>query len=107
MWPNSTYLESLPQVESPAHWEEQSGKLATLACMLLQLKEESSEKMVLVSLSTQTLDLLGCLCDRYQISTCRLDGNTPANTRQSLVNTFNTSPTSTSGNWAPHARGPS
>ena len=87
-------LESLPQVEGPAHWEEQAGKLATLACMLLQLKEESCEKMVLVSLSTQTLDLLDSLCARYQLSTCRLDGNTPANTRQSLVNTFNTSPTS-------------
>ena len=62
--------------------------------MLLQLKEENSEKVVLVSLSTQTLDLLASLCARYQLSTCRLDGNTPANTRQSLVNTFNTSSTS-------------
>ena len=83
-------LESVPGIDPPTHWEEQSGKLATLACLLLQLKEESEEKIVIVSLSTSTLDLLGGLCERYGLTTCRLDGSTPPNTRQSLVNTFNT-----------------
>ena len=82
-------LESLPGVSGPAHWEEQAGKLAALACILLQLKEESSEKVVIVSLSTSALDLLGSLCDRYQLATCRLDGSTPPSSRQSLVNNFN------------------
>jgi len=87
-------LEKVPQVEGPVHWEEQSGKLATLACILLQLKEDSAEKIVIVSLSTSTLDLLGGLCDRYQLSTCRLDGSTPPKTRQGIVNTFNSSSSS-------------
>ena len=45
--------------------------------------------MVLVSLSTSTLDLLGSLCDKYNISTCRLDGSTPPHTRQGMVDRFN------------------
>ena len=49
----------------PDTWEEQSGKLATLTCLLLQLAENTQEKIVLVSLSTATLDLLQTLCDKY------------------------------------------
>ena len=45
--------------------------------------------MVLVSLSTSTLDMLSSLCDKYNISTCRLDGSTPPHTRQGMVDRFN------------------
>jgi len=73
----------------PHTWEEQAGKLATVTCLLLQLVQATNEKMVLVSLSTSTLDLLGSLCEKYNITTCRLDGSTPPNTRQSMVDRFN------------------
>ena len=62
----------------PDTWEEQSGKLATLTCLLVQLTNDTTEKIVLVSLSTSTLDLLESLCQKYCFSVCRLDGNTPA-----------------------------
>ena len=74
----------------PPTWEEQAGKLAVLTCLLLGL-EATHEKMVIVSLSTATLDLLADLCSRYSVSTCRLDGSTPPAARQGLVNTFNRS----------------
>merc|ERR1719188_2623842 len=74
----------------PDTWEEQSGKLATVTCLLLQLTNCTDEKIVLVSLSTSTLDLLESLCQKYSIISCRLDGSTPANSRQSIVNSFNT-----------------
>ena len=62
-------------------WEEQSGKLATLACILLEMVANTMEKAVLVSLSTSTLNLLAMLCDKHNISHCRLDGSTPPATR--------------------------
>merc|ERR1719450_1066797 len=84
-------VESLPCSTrgGPDTWEEQSGKLATVTCLLLQLTSSTDEKIVLVSLSTSTLDLLESLCQKYSIISCRLDGSTPANSRQSIVNTFN------------------
>ena len=70
-------------------WEEQSGKLATLACILLEMVATTDEKAVLVSLSTSTLDMLAMLCDKHNISHCRLDGSTPPATRQGIVDQFN------------------
>lgn len=51
--------------------------------------KSSDEKIVLVSLSTSTLDLLSGLCDRYNLHTVRLDGKTPPASRQQIVNNFN------------------
>eukprot|EP00092_Neocalanus_flemingeri_P023094 GFUD01025040.1.p1 GENE.GFUD01025040.1~~GFUD01025040.1.p1 ORF type:complete len:925 (+),score=337.10 GFUD01025040.1:29-2803(+) len=84
-------VEDVPSLANggPNTWEEQAGKLATVTCLLLQLVNSTQEKMVLVSLSTSTLDLLASLCDKYNISTCRLDGSTPPHTRQSMVDRFN------------------
>lgn len=45
--------------------------------------------MVIVSLSTSTLDLLSLLCGRYNLETVRLDGSTPPANRQSIVDRFN------------------
>ena len=70
-------------------WEEQSGKLATLACILLEMVATTKEKAVLVSLSTSTLDLLTMLCDKHSIPHCRLDGSTPPASRQGIVDQFN------------------
>jgi len=74
---------------SPATWEEQSGKLSVLTCILLTVAQSSDEKVVLVSLSTSTLDLLSALCNRYDLPTVRLDGTTPPASRQQIVNAFN------------------
>jgi len=84
-------VEDVPGLAAggPHSWEEQAGKLATLTCLLLQLVHSTREKMVLVSLSTSTLDMLASLCEKYSISTCRLDGSTPPHTRQSMVDKFN------------------
>ena len=85
-----------PGQGGPDTWEEQSGKLAVLTCLLLQLIQSTEEKIVIVSLSTSTLDLLSQLCEKYQVSTCRLDGSTPPQSRQSIVNSFNTGLTNNS-----------
>ena len=66
-------------------WEEQAGKLAALACLLLEMVAVGEEKMVLVSLHTSSLDLLANLCDRNSIAWVRLDGSTPPATRQNIV----------------------
>jgi len=86
-------LETLPSSAGggPDTWEEQSGKLATVTCLLLELTQSTQEKIVLVSLSTSTLDVLESLCNKYCVTCCRLDGSTPPNTRQGIVNNFNTS----------------
>jgi len=84
-------VEDVPSLSTggPPTWEEQAGKLATVTCLLLQLVHSTTEEMVLVSLSTSTLDMLSSLCEKYNISTCRLDGSTPPQTRQSMVDRFN------------------
>jgi len=84
-------VEDVPSLSAggPHTWEEQAGKLATVTCLLLQLVHSTTEKMVLVSLSTSTLDMLSSLCQKYNISTCRLDGSTPPQTRQNMVDKFN------------------
>ena len=81
----------------PDTWEEQSGKLATLTCLLLELVQSTQEKIVLVSLTTSSLDLLQALCDKYSVAWARLDGSTPPSSRQSIVNHFNTSSVSQGG----------
>ena len=69
--------------------EEQADKLATVTSLLLELVNSTQEKLVLVSLSTSTLDMLDSLCDKYNISTCRLDRSTPPHTRQGMVDRLN------------------
>ena len=49
----SIILMLTPDWLGPDTWEEQSGKLATLTCLLVQLTNDTMEKIVLVSLSTR------------------------------------------------------
>ena len=71
-------------------FEEQGSKLAVVSHLLNRLRAaDSKEKIVVVSISTQVLDLLGELCSFYQYPTLRLDGSTSAANRQSIVNQFN------------------
>ena len=71
--------------------EEQGSKLAVVSYLLHNLRTAGSEKIVLVSISTQVLDLLGDLCQHYEYPFLRLDGSTSANQRQGIVNRFNAS----------------
>ena len=53
-----------PGEGGPPTWEEQSGKLSALTCLLLAIAQAGREKVVVVSLSTAALDLIQQLCDR-------------------------------------------
>ncbi|KAF8160977.1 SNF2 family N-terminal domain-containing protein [Crassisporium funariophilum] len=66
-----------------------SGKLIALAKMLKVLRQHTTEKCVLVSHYTSTLNILEAYCKKTLYSYYRLDGQTPQNKRQEYVNTFN------------------
>uniref|UniRef100_A0A6A7FTU6 DNA repair and recombination protein RAD54-like n=1 Tax=Hirondellea gigas TaxID=1518452 RepID=A0A6A7FTU6_9CRUS len=85
----SSLLPEYLQQENPTYFEEDSGKLAVLSCMLWQLSSEGNERVVVVSNFTSTLDLLQQLCQRYDYTFLRLDGSTPQHKRQPLVDSFN------------------
>lgn len=65
-----------------------SGKLQVLGKMLSHM-HDTGARVVLVSNYTQTLDLLQKLCETRDYEFMRLDGKTPTNKRQSLVDRFN------------------
>uniref|UniRef100_A0A3Q1F862 RAD54 homolog B n=1 Tax=Acanthochromis polyacanthus TaxID=80966 RepID=A0A3Q1F862_9TELE len=67
-----------------------SGKLLVLSDLLAAIRQLSpSDRVVVVSNYTQTLDLLQNLCVHSGYTFCRLDGQTPTNQRQRLVDGFN------------------
>lgn len=65
-----------------------SGKWNVLDDLLVKIYLKG-EKVVLVSHYTSTLDMLANLVTSYGYQHLRLDGKTPANKRQELVDTFN------------------
>ncbi|XP_063247250.1 DNA repair and recombination protein RAD54B isoform X2 [Prinia subflava] len=70
--------------------ETDSGKLQVLVKLLAAIHElNSSERVVLVSNYTQTLNVLQDVCKYYGYSYTRLDGHTPVSQRQHIVDTFN------------------
>ena len=66
-----------------------SGKFMLLANMLDVMRKETDERIVIVSNYTQTLDLIGILCNERNYPFVRLDGGTPAKKRQALVDRLN------------------
>ncbi|XP_027143114.1 DNA repair and recombination protein RAD54B [Larimichthys crocea] len=67
-----------------------SGKLLVLSDLLTAIRQLSpSDRAVVVSNYTKTLDLLQDLCVHMGYTFCRLDGHTPTNQRQRLVDSFN------------------
>ncbi|KAM9851618.1 DNA repair and recombination protein RAD54B [Aulostomus maculatus] len=69
---------------------EDSGKLLVLSDLLETIRHLSpSDRVVVVSNYTQTLDMLQDLCLHLSYTFCRLDGHTPTNQRQRLVDSFN------------------
>ncbi|KAI4213829.1 MAG: hypothetical protein LQ351_003523 [Letrouitia transgressa] len=71
-----------------------STKIRALDQLLHAIRSATSEKVVLISNYTSTLDVLGKLLTSVGHPFLRLDGSTPATKRQHLVDTFNRSPAS-------------
>lgn len=69
-----------------------STKIRALDQLLHTLRTTTSEKIVIVSNYTSTLDLLGALLTSLSYSFLRLDGSTPSTKRQDIVDSFNRSP---------------
>lgn len=67
-----------------------SGKLLVLTDLLSAIQHVNrTDRVVLVSNYTQTLDLLQDVCDQIGYKWCRLDGQTPVGQRQRIVDSFN------------------
>jgi len=79
----------LPPELDTLTYEEQGSKLAVVSCILWALRQKGDERIVLVSISTKVLDLLGELCQHYGYPTLRLDGSTTQAQRDQVVQSFN------------------
>ncbi|KAI4719947.1 hypothetical protein E4T48_03780 [Aureobasidium sp. EXF-10727] len=66
-----------------------SSKLQVLDEFLHLVHTKTQEKVVVVSNYTATLDMIGKMLTALEYSFLRLDGSTPANQRQGLVDKFN------------------
>lgn len=66
-----------------------SGKLQVLDRMLARIRQDTNDKIVLISNYTQTLDLFERLCRARAYGSLRLDGTMNVNKRQKLVDKFN------------------
>eukprot|EP01025_Chloroclados_australasicus_P049131 TRINITY_DN5588_c0_g3_i2.p1 TRINITY_DN5588_c0_g3~~TRINITY_DN5588_c0_g3_i2.p1 ORF type:complete len:771 (+),score=69.67 TRINITY_DN5588_c0_g3_i2:134-2446(+) len=72
------------------HAEEiDSGKLRCLNTIIQEVAIENQEKVVVVSTSTNALDLIGQICLRSNVKIVRIDGSTDVTERQVLVDNFN------------------
>ncbi|KAF7563717.1 hypothetical protein G7046_g368 [Stylonectria norvegica] len=66
-----------------------SGKMQVLDRMLARIRQDTNDKIVLISNYTTTLDLFERLCRSRQYGCLRLDGTMNVNKRQKLVDRFN------------------
>ncbi|KAI8977963.1 P-loop containing nucleoside triphosphate hydrolase protein [Pilobolus umbonatus] len=66
-----------------------SGKFEVLARMLSKIKNDTEDKIVLISNYTQTLDVLETYCKQKRYAFLRLDGSMNAQKRQKVVDRFN------------------
>lgn len=66
-----------------------SGKMLVLERMLARIRQDTNDKIVLISNYTQTLDLLEKMCRSKKYGSLRLDGTMNVNKRQKLVDKFN------------------
>lgn len=71
-----------------------SSKFRVLDRLLKQLSTKTTEKIVIVSNYTSTLDILGQHLASLSLPFLRLDGSTPSAKRQGLVDNFNRTPAS-------------
>ena len=68
---------------------EHSGKMQVVSLLLQLMKAHTTDKVVLVSHSTKTLDIFEKLFENFDYSFLRLDGKTDNSKRQKLVDQFN------------------
>ncbi|KAI8461790.1 P-loop containing nucleoside triphosphate hydrolase protein [Phakopsora pachyrhizi] len=68
---------------------ELSGKMLVLERFLHKIKTETTDKIVLISNFTQTLDVMEKMCRERRWGTLRLDGTMQITKRQKLVDKFN------------------
>lgn len=66
-----------------------SGKFSLIERFLAKMRQETNDKVVLISNYTQTLDLIERLCRNRRYGCLRLDGTLSISKRQKLVDTFN------------------
>ncbi|KAI1000134.1 DNA repair protein [Podosphaera aphanis] len=66
-----------------------SGKMRVLDRMLARIRQDTNDKIVLISNYTQTLDMFDRLCRERQYGSLRLDGTMNVTKRQKLVDKFN------------------
>ena len=66
-----------------------SGKMSVLDRMLARIRQDTNDKIVLISNYTQTLDIFEQLCRSRRYGSLRLDGTMNVNKRQKLVEKFN------------------
>ncbi|WEW60626.1 DNA-dependent ATPase protein rad54 [Emydomyces testavorans] len=66
-----------------------SGKMMVLDRMLARIRQDTNDKIVLISNYTQTLDLFEKLCRSRGYGSLRLDGTMNVKKRQKLVDKFN------------------
>lgn len=97
--PNDTVSALLsaipPKLQRLASTPGMSAKIRVLDQLLHNLHTNTSEKIVLVSNYTSTLDLLAKLLSSLSLPFLRLDGSTPTQKRQTLVEDFNRLPAHT------------
>ncbi|XP_035698266.1 DNA repair and recombination protein RAD54-like [Branchiostoma floridae] len=83
-------LDLFPEKYSPKHIQpELSGKMLVLDYILAMTKSKTSDKVVLVSNYTQTLDLFEKLCRSRGYLYVRLDGSMTIKKRAKVVERFN------------------
>lgn len=66
-----------------------ASKFQVLEALLVRLRDETDDRVVLVSNTTQTLDIMGRMCDGHGWRFVRLDGSTTIDKRQGLVDQYN------------------
>jgi DNA repair and recombination RAD54-like protein len=66
-----------------------SGKMQVLDRMLARIRQDTNDKIVLISNYTQTLDMFDKLCRARNYGSLRLDGTMNVTKRQKLVDKFN------------------
>jgi DNA repair and recombination RAD54-like protein len=66
-----------------------SGKMQVLDRMLARIRQDTNDKIVLISNYTQTLDIFDKLCRSRGYGSLRLDGTMNVTKRQKLVDRFN------------------